>query len=609
MEYTNLIFFAISLLIYVTYTPNGKGDLNFCLLSFATLTGGYHLFTWFTYRHFRRKLEKWPHNITKIFRVVGTLEKRFILFALFLYFFLVYTSGLKNIIWRVSFIKKSAFLDLTAGLFPFLLFLMVLWFNAFSLFRASGDTKLNRNAYLRSHIKLSFSILLPVFFFSLFQDILRLLPIKGFNTPEILSSSEVIWFIPFLLFLIVFYPLVIKFVWNCYPLPKGPRRKNLEAHCHKSGLTISDILLCPPFYGRTLTAGITGIIGKLRYLFIAPELLNILNEDEIESVIAHEAGHVRMKHMYYYVLLFLGFPLSLFLVSNLFYLSFYGIPDFIIQHIYFGDLPPNILSLAVLALLTAFILFYLRIFFGIISRNFERQADLFVFQVVGHPLHLISSLEKISQYAGGIKDIANWHHFSISQRIKFLQDCQRDSHQIKIHQKRVRRIKKSLVSFLAGTLLLLGVLNHPQINQRIKLHLMEEKIRQALIKKPHSTELQSALADILLEKKAYRQAELLYQQVLQGNPNNVTALNNLAWLYATTKNAPPGAKKRSLALSLKAAAIKQEPFILDTLAEAYFINGEKEKALQAIEAAIALHPDNIDYYISQRQKFIKNESR
>jgi len=138
---------------------------------------------------------------------------------------------------------------------------------------------------------------------------------------------------------------------------------------------------------------------------------------------------------------------------------------------------------------------------------------------------------------------------------------------------------------------------------------MEEKIRQALIKKPHSTELQSALADILLEKKAYRQAELLYQQVLQGNPNNVTALNNLAWLYATTKNAPPGAKKRSLALSLKAAAIKQEPFILDTLAEAYFINGEKEKALQAIEAAIALHPDNIDYYISQRQKFIKNESR
>lgn len=124
-----------------------------------------------------------------------------------------------------------------------------------------------------------------------------------------------------------------------------------------------------------------------------------------------------------------------------------------------------------------------------------------------------------------------------------------------------------------------------------------------MAKNPQSRELQLSLADILSEKKEYRQAEILYQRVIQAAPGDATALNNLAWLYATAEDPALRDKQRALALAQKAAALQQAPHILDTLAEAYFINGRREEALQAIEAAIALAPDNLDYYLEQKKKF------
>ncbi len=126
---------------------------------------------------------------------------------------------------------------------------------------------------------------------------------------------------------------------------------------------------------------------------------------------------------------------------------------------------------------------------------------------------------------------------------------------------------------------------------------------------PQSIEMQLALADILLEKKEYRQAEISYRRVIQNAPNNATALNNLAWLYATSEDTALRDKKRALALSQKAASLKQAPFILDTLAEAYFINGKREKAVQAIDAAIALEPERLDYYLKQKQRFSGEKRR
>jgi len=531
------------------------------------------------------------------------------LFATFLYLYIIYNSGFKNIIWRIPFLKASPFLALAVGLAPCLFFLIILWSNSFILFRTASDTTINRRTYLLDQIKLNAPILLPVFLFSLFIDILNLLSIKGFDTTDILSSSGPFWFFPFLILLIIVYPMVMRFVWGCYPMPNEPRRKKIEQYCKNAGLKISNIFLWPAFHGRSLTAGITGVIGKLRYLFITPGLLNALNDEELESVIAHEAGHVKMGHIYYYCLLFFGLPVFMFLLSDLLSLGIYGFADLMTQSFFIRNYDTNFFSLSVLTLLAVFIFLYLRIFFGLLSRNFERQADLFVFEVVGHPLNLISSLEKISHYVGNIKDSPNWHHYSLGERIKFLQDCLIHKQQIELHQRKVRTIKKVFFSIFVLALLSLGLLHHPHIRNALTLHLMEGQIRRVMAENPESIELKIALADIFLERHRYDKAKPLYQHVIQLNPHNVTALNNLAWLYATSEDERYRDSEKALTLARKAADLKQEPYILDTLAEAYFINGMGEEALKTIEAAIKLRPDNVEYYLRQKQKFIGKEIR
>ncbi len=601
MLFTNLIFFVLALLIYSTYTPQDPGDVRHFLFSFFSLTTGWYLATWFAFQHYKKRIEQRPFEAFRVMPLLNALEARFIISALFLYFYLVYATGFKNIIEGFSFVRDSSFLDIVIGIAPFFLLLIILWFNSFILFQTSPSVSLTREKYLISHVRLNVPILLPVFLFSLFQDLLRIIPFtKSLGASESFSFLDLVWFLPFMILLMIFYPFFLRLIWSVHPMPRGERREKFEAFCRKAGLKVSEIVLWTSFPGRIITAGITGFIARLRYLFITPELLDLLNDEEMEAVIAHEAGHVKKRHMVYYGLLFLGFPIFFSLIA----ITAYGVADYINPQIAELTHDTTVLSLSGLVFPAVVIILYFRLFFGALSRNFERQADLFVFEVVGHPFALISSLEKISRVGGHVKDQPNWHHFSISQRINFLVDCVKDQRCRDFHDKKVRRIKGTLIAFVCVSLLLLGAINLPPIKNTVELKFLEKQVQRIMAKNPHQVELPLALADILFAKKNYRRAEHLYQLIIQNNPDNATALNNLAWLYATADDSSLRDNKKALALAQKAASLTREPHILDTLAEAYFINGNTEEALKAIEEAIVLKPADLAYYYKQKQKFL-----
>jgi len=58
-----------------------------------------------------------------------------------------------------------------------------------------------------------------------------------------------------------------------------------------------------------------------------------------------------------------------------------------------------------------------------------------------------------------------------------------------------------------------------------------------------------------------------------------------------------------LDLALRAASRDQAPYILDTLAEAYYVNGLPEQALATIRQALLKEPKNRAYFMSQQEKF------
>lgn len=599
MPYTNLLFFMLALLIYATYLPSDRGDLGLCVLGSLCFGAGFYVFTWWGFRHVQRKAQDAASSELPVEGGGEAFERRCVLLALLIYLSLVYSFGLKNIIWRAAWIKESPFLDLIAGFLPFLGLLAVLWSNAF---QASG-LAIGRRDYLVSQARLNAPILLPVFLLTFFQDVLRLVPLPWRRVGESFFSWDFVIFPAFLVVLTVFYPVVVRVIWRCRPIPPGAHRDQLEALCRKAGLKIAGIYLWPTFLGRSITAGISGFVGRLRYLFVTPELLQILDEEELASVVAHEAGHVKKRHMDFYAALVLGFPLLVFVFSDLFVLALDGYNDILDPYLGSWYADPTIGSLAVLCFCALGMVLYLRLFFGVLSRNFERQADLFVFEVVGHPYALISSLEKIAYYGRLNVHQANWHHFGIGQRVRFLRECAERREHIVQHHRKVRSIKCVVLVVLVMTFLLLGVLNYPVTRKPVELSLMENKVRRVLEKTEGDPKLKRVLADVLLEKKEYREATALYQEVIKSNPDDAAALNNLAWLYATADDQTVRDESMALTLALEAARRDPQPHVLDTLAEAYFVNGNRQKALETIDVAISLRPQDLWYYEKQRRKF------
>ena len=101
-------------------------------------------------------------------------------------------------------------------------------------------------------------------------------------------------------------------------------------------------------------------------------------------------------------------------------------------------------------------------------------------------------------------------------------------------------------------------------------------------------------------KKAIELYKKGIEKEVADKEDTATNLNNLAWFYATHKrDIEEGIKlsKRSLELRPDEAAY------MDTIAELYFLSGQKDEAIKYIKQAIEKNPTHLLYYQQQLDKF------
>jgi Zn-dependent protease with chaperone function len=210
--------------------------------------------------------------------------------------------------------------------------------------------------------------------------------------------------IPVFFFAMVwFFPRVLAKVWGCRPLEDASVIASVQRLEKIAGVRFSRVFLWEPGGGGIMNAAVVGLFHPFRYLFLTPRLLSGLNPAEIDSVILHELGHVRWKHLLFYLFTtFASLNLAVIIVSEL-------------------PLHSGMETYAVLAIL---ILAYFRFVFGYFSRTLERQADAFALQRTGSAAALISALEKIALAAGNIRRLRSWHHLGIAERVEFLRHAQ-----------------------------------------------------------------------------------------------------------------------------------------------------------------------------------------
>ncbi len=407
----------------------------------------------------------------------------------------------------------------------------------------------------------------------------------------------------FVLVLAFVVPPMLRKMWRCFPMPESPLKQELLEFLKKTGISFDEIYVWPLGGGRACTAAVVGIVPRFRYLLITPCLLKYLRPAEIEAVISHEAEHVIRRHILWYVF-FLGIfsaimyrlmePAWSWLSSREFFVSLL---------LALQDAPEPLVALAAALPMLAIIILYFRYLMGWFMRNFERQADMSVFRTQGHPWHMIAALEKVALFSGGTRDKPSWHHYSIAERVDFLSHAAENPELVAAQESRLFRAKAGFIAASALLFVLPGMLPVKAWQKSANINLARLYVEQISSHGEQSAKWYLMLGQVLAEKQQYAKAEQAYLKALEIEPENPLALNNLAWLYATAKDRAFFKPEAALMLAIKAASIRPDSYILDTLAECFYVNGYVKKAIETEKEALKKAKSNREYYLRQIQKF------
>lgn len=254
--------------------------------------------------------------------------------------------------------------------------------------------------------------LLPMFVYLITMDALYWLPYSAkvfiVEHPYILIGL----ILPIIVSAFIFAPLLMQFLWKTEPLAAGSALKQkLERLTKQSGAKHKDIVVWQTSSLLIANAAVAGTLPWNRRIFLTDALLEYFTDEEIETVVAHELGHIRYKHIQTYMLFSFFYLLS--------YPFFYVlIEEPLLTH--FGE--PEILS--ALCSLT-FLIIYFVFIFRYLSRRCEHQADLYAVRLTAKPEVFKTALMKLAVLNSVPKSIRRFFetfntHPSIERRIEFV---------------------------------------------------------------------------------------------------------------------------------------------------------------------------------------------
>src|SRR6266480_2436306 len=204
--------------------------------------------------------------------------------------------------------------------------------------------------------------------------------------------------ITFQLLLLLIAPAIIMPLFNKFtPLSEGALRQRLFALAQRTDFPTRSIeVMDGSKRSRHSNAFFTGF-GRFRKIVLFDTLIAQLNEPELESVLAHEIGHYKKRH----VLKLLGVS-----IAGVF-VAFAAIAWLARQQWFYrafgfeyegGFLAVDVVpAMLLFALLAGTISFWLSPLLHMWSRRFEYEADAFAYVTTGEAQPLIQALRKLSQ--------------------------------------------------------------------------------------------------------------------------------------------------------------------------------------------------------------------
>ena len=302
------------------------------------------------------------YNISKLFLSLC----RLVIEALIIYTFIV-CDGLSwmadNITLDNIMMPTEYILLIIFATFLFIIRIPLSFYSTFYIESKYGFNSMTKKLFLRdSIITYTLTTTIVVCSFYVFELIFY-----NFN-----QTWWIIFWVCFLVFnflLIIIYPNYIAPIFNKFDRINDKNLiKNIDELTKESKFEVDDIFVMDGSKrSKHSNAYFTGLFGKKRIVFF-DTLLESLTYDEIKSVLAHEIGHYKMKHIQKSLVISM-------LISFIYFYIFYQITQ---SYNLLSNYNLDTLSIAVLFIvLTPVLLFFINPLLSNLSRINEYEADNF----------------------------------------------------------------------------------------------------------------------------------------------------------------------------------------------------------------------------------------
>ena len=303
---------------------------------------------------------------------------------LLLFLFIIYFSGVSNLLKELSIsISKNRFgyvalYTIFLGLIYYLLFFFIHFYDSFILEHKFSLSNQGFKDWLKDETK-GFILSFIIIFFLIESFYLVSYKFKDFWWIQI----SVLWITLSIILTKILPSVILPLFFKQTPVQDQNLKERILSLAKRLKIKILDVFEIN-LSRRSLkgNAGLVGL-GKTKRVLISDTLKDRYTPQEIEVILAHEFAHYKLGHIFKHILTNSVFILLLFyLIFNLFKFLKLSVED--------------VVNLPILAISFIIIGVIFQPIQNLISRKFERNADLLSLRVTNDKESFISVMEKLA---------------------------------------------------------------------------------------------------------------------------------------------------------------------------------------------------------------------
>jgi len=234
--------------------------------------------------------------------------------------------------------------------------------------------------------------------------------------------------------LLVSFSIIIQPIFNIFiaplfnkftPLEEGPLLDKIKAYLAKVNFPVKKLEVMDGSKRSSHSNAYFSGIGSNKRIALFDTLVEQMDDDEIVSIIAHEVGHYKLKHIY------TGIVLSAIQSGVMFYIMSLFLLNEELFSVFKMDNLSIYASLLFFSMLYAPISMILGVFFSAISRRNEFSADAYSVETAKMPNSMISSLKKLSKEnlsnltPHWLNVFLNYSHPPVLERLNAIRELQK----------------------------------------------------------------------------------------------------------------------------------------------------------------------------------------